>query len=179
MTGFSPGSWSSSGWPRTRCARCPGGPAMVPAFFSGWLTSELAPHLAGLTALDTAVHVARHGVHDRRDALGVAAAGGEHRRLRRAGRRRPAGGARDRGARWSRPSARATASASPAIPCPTTSRAVALAGHAVPDAQPRRHRGPAAPVRAGRPAFRARRLPPPRQAVAARRCCSRCTAAPG
>ena len=28
----------------------PGGPAMVPAFFSGWLTSELAPHLAGLAA---------------------------------------------------------------------------------------------------------------------------------
>ncbi len=52
----------------------PGSPAMVPAFFSGWLTSELAPHLAGLAALDTGIHVARHGVHDRHDALGVAAA---------------------------------------------------------------------------------------------------------
>jgi acetyl esterase/lipase len=46
----------------------------VPAFFSGWLTAELAPHLLGLTALDTAVHVARHGVRSRRAALGVAAA---------------------------------------------------------------------------------------------------------
>jgi hypothetical protein len=52
----------------------PGGPAMVPAFFAGWLTSELAPHLAGLAALDTATHLARHGVHDRRDVLGAAAA---------------------------------------------------------------------------------------------------------
>ncbi|MDT4911586.1 MAG: hypothetical protein QOC66_714 [Pseudonocardiales bacterium] len=50
-------------------------PASVPAFFSGWLTAELAPHLLGLTAADTAVHVARHGVRSRRDALGLAAAG--------------------------------------------------------------------------------------------------------
>lgn len=53
----------------------PGGPASVPAFFAGWLTAELAPHLAALTAADASVHVARHGVHTARDALGVAAAG--------------------------------------------------------------------------------------------------------
>ena len=53
----------------------PGGPASVPAFFSGWLSGELAPHLAALTALDTAAHTARHGVHTRRDVLGLAAAG--------------------------------------------------------------------------------------------------------
>jgi acetyl esterase/lipase len=53
----------------------PGGPASVPAFFSGWLTGELAPHLSALTALDATVHTARHGVHSRRDALGLLAAG--------------------------------------------------------------------------------------------------------
>ena len=53
----------------------PGGPASVPAFFSGWLTGELAPHLAALTVVDTAVHTARRGVRTRRDALGVLAAG--------------------------------------------------------------------------------------------------------
>jgi acetyl esterase/lipase len=53
----------------------PGGPASVPAFFSGWFTGELAPHLLGLTALDTATHVARHGVRSRQDALGVLVAG--------------------------------------------------------------------------------------------------------
>ncbi len=52
----------------------PGAPASVPAFFSGWLTAELAPHLLGLTALDTAAHLARHGPHPRRDALGAVAA---------------------------------------------------------------------------------------------------------
>jgi acetyl esterase/lipase len=54
----------------------PGGPASVPAFFSGWLTGELAGHLLGLTAVDTAQHVARHGVRTRGDALGVLAAAG-------------------------------------------------------------------------------------------------------
>lgn len=53
----------------------PAGPTVLPAFFSGWLTSELAGHLAGAAALDTAQHVARHGVRTRRDALGIAAAG--------------------------------------------------------------------------------------------------------
>ena len=44
----------------------PGGPASVPAFFAGWLTAELAPHLLAATAADTAVHLARHGVRSRR-----------------------------------------------------------------------------------------------------------------
>lgn len=52
----------------------PGGPASVPAFFAGWLTSELAPHLAAATALDVGLHVARHGVHTRSDRLGLALA---------------------------------------------------------------------------------------------------------
>jgi acetyl esterase/lipase len=52
----------------------PGAPVSVPAFFSGWLTSELSPHLLGLTAADTAAHLGRHGVHTRRDALGTVAA---------------------------------------------------------------------------------------------------------
>lgn len=47
-------------------------PAMVPVFFAGWLTSELAPHLAGLTAVDAAVHLRRPG--NRRTALALAAA---------------------------------------------------------------------------------------------------------
>ncbi|MEO9138549.1 MAG: alpha/beta hydrolase [Jatrophihabitans sp.] len=51
------------------------GPAVVPGFFAGWLTSELAPHLAGLTVLDAALEVRRHGVHGRSGALGLAAAG--------------------------------------------------------------------------------------------------------
>lgn len=53
----------------------PGGPAGVPAFFSGWLTAELSSHLLAATAIDTGIHLARHGVHSRRDLLGLAAAG--------------------------------------------------------------------------------------------------------
>jgi acetyl esterase/lipase len=53
----------------------PGGPASVPAFFAGWLTAELAPHLAAATAVDAGVHLARHGVRSRHDALAAAAAG--------------------------------------------------------------------------------------------------------
>ena len=34
----------------------PGFRAGIPAFFAGWLTSELAPHLLALTAADTAAH---------------------------------------------------------------------------------------------------------------------------
>ncbi|HVW40826.1 MAG TPA: alpha/beta hydrolase [Amycolatopsis sp.] len=45
--------------------------AAIPAFFAGWLTGELAPHLLALTAADTAAHVARHGTRDRL-ALGMA-----------------------------------------------------------------------------------------------------------
>jgi acetyl esterase/lipase len=52
----------------------PGGPASVPAFFSGWLAGELAPHLAAVTAVDAAVHTARHGVRRRSDALALSAA---------------------------------------------------------------------------------------------------------
>jgi acetyl esterase/lipase len=50
----------------------PGGPASVPAFFSGWLTAELAPHLLALSALDSAIHTVRHGVHTKRDVAGLA-----------------------------------------------------------------------------------------------------------
>lgn len=53
----------------------PGGPASVPAFFAGWLTGELAPHFAALTAVDAAVHVRRRGLRTRRDALALLAAG--------------------------------------------------------------------------------------------------------
>jgi len=52
----------------------PGGPASFPAFFAGWLTSELAPHLIALTAADTIAHVARHGTSSRKDKVAVAAA---------------------------------------------------------------------------------------------------------
>jgi acetyl esterase/lipase len=53
----------------------PGGPASLPAFFAGWLTAELAPHALAATALDAGVHTLRHGVHTRRDKVGLAAAG--------------------------------------------------------------------------------------------------------
>ncbi|MFF0813990.1 alpha/beta hydrolase fold domain-containing protein [Rhodococcus sp. NPDC003318] len=46
----------------------------VPAFFAGWLTSELAPQLLAATALDAGVHVARHGLRSRTDRLGLALA---------------------------------------------------------------------------------------------------------
>lgn len=52
----------------------PGAPTSVFAFFSGWLTTELAPHLLAATAADTAVHVARHGIRSRTDRIGVALA---------------------------------------------------------------------------------------------------------
>jgi acetyl esterase/lipase len=52
----------------------PGGPASVPAFFAGWLTGELAPHLLGLTALDAGVQLTRQGIGTREDALGLLAA---------------------------------------------------------------------------------------------------------
>ena len=54
----------------------PAGPAVLPGFVSGWLTTELAGHLGAVAAVDAASHVARHGIHSRRDALGVAAAAG-------------------------------------------------------------------------------------------------------
>src|SRR5688500_11051916 len=49
----------------------PGFRVGVPAFFAGWLTGELAPHVLALTAVDTANHLAR----GRRDPLGLALAG--------------------------------------------------------------------------------------------------------
>lgn len=46
----------------------------VPAFFAGWLTSELAPHLLALTAADTAAHLARRGARTWSDRVGTALA---------------------------------------------------------------------------------------------------------
>jgi len=53
----------------------PGAAVGVPAFFSGWLAGELAPHLLGATAFDTGVHLLRHGIRYRRAALDLAVAG--------------------------------------------------------------------------------------------------------
>lgn len=50
----------------------PGMPLSVPAFLSGWLTAELAPQLLALTAMDSAVHLARHGASSRGDKIGLA-----------------------------------------------------------------------------------------------------------
>ncbi|HZY76684.1 MAG TPA: alpha/beta hydrolase [Jatrophihabitantaceae bacterium] len=52
----------------------PGERASVPAFFAGWLTAELAPHLLAVTAADTLTHVARRGLSGRGDKLALAAA---------------------------------------------------------------------------------------------------------
>jgi acetyl esterase/lipase len=49
----------------------PGFEAGIPAFFAGWLTGELAPHLLAVTAADTAVHTTRK----RRSVAGLALAG--------------------------------------------------------------------------------------------------------
>lgn len=49
----------------------PGFRAGIPAFFAGWLTSELAQHLMVLTATDTAAHAVRRG---RRSRAGLAVA---------------------------------------------------------------------------------------------------------
>ncbi|MEV0946444.1 alpha/beta hydrolase [Rhodococcus sp. NPDC049939] len=53
----------------------PGAPASVVAFFSGWLTTELAPHLLVATAADAAQHAARRGARTRADRVGLALAG--------------------------------------------------------------------------------------------------------
>ncbi|WP_298177783.1 alpha/beta hydrolase [Saccharomonospora sp.] len=45
----------------------------IPSFVTGWLTSELAPHLLALTVTDTAAHVARRGVRNT-DRTGLALA---------------------------------------------------------------------------------------------------------
>ncbi|MFD4264993.1 alpha/beta hydrolase [Rhodococcus sp. NPDC058481] len=52
----------------------PGMWASVPAFFAGWLTSELAPQQLGATVLDAAVHLGRHGASTRTDRAGLALA---------------------------------------------------------------------------------------------------------
>ncbi|MFE5707748.1 alpha/beta hydrolase [Rhodococcus sp. ACS1] len=52
----------------------PGAPTSVVAFFSGWLTTELAPHLLAVTAADAAQHAARHGTRTRSDRVGLALA---------------------------------------------------------------------------------------------------------
>jgi acetyl esterase/lipase len=49
----------------------PGFRAGIPAFFAGWLTSELAPHLLAVTAVDAATHASAR----RRDPVGLALAG--------------------------------------------------------------------------------------------------------
>ena len=49
----------------------PGYRVGIPAFFAGWLTGELAPHVLAATATDTAAQIAR----GRRDPLGFALAG--------------------------------------------------------------------------------------------------------
>ncbi|MFD4367722.1 alpha/beta hydrolase fold domain-containing protein [Rhodococcus sp. NPDC058521] len=49
----------------------PGMPLSVPVFMSGWLTAELAPQLLALTATDSAIHVARHGIRSRSDKVGL------------------------------------------------------------------------------------------------------------
>ncbi|MEU3270753.1 alpha/beta hydrolase [Saccharomonospora sp. NPDC006951] len=46
----------------------------IPAFFAGWLTGELAPHLLALTVADSAAHVARTGPRGA-DRAGLAMAG--------------------------------------------------------------------------------------------------------
>jgi acetyl esterase/lipase len=53
----------------------PSAPAAVPAFFAGWLTSELAQHMLALTALDTAQHLIRTRKLSRGAALGLLAGG--------------------------------------------------------------------------------------------------------
>jgi acetyl esterase/lipase len=43
----------------------------IPAFFAGWLTTEMAPQLLALTVADTVTHLARHGRGGRADRLGL------------------------------------------------------------------------------------------------------------
>ncbi|MDG3011378.1 alpha/beta hydrolase [Rhodococcus sp. D2-41] len=49
----------------------PSMPLSPVSFFSGWLTSELAPQLLGVLAVDNAVHLARHGLRRRGDKAGL------------------------------------------------------------------------------------------------------------
>lgn len=52
----------------------PGFRAGIPAFFAGWLTSELVPHLVALTAADATAHVVRRDRPRSRLGLALAAA---------------------------------------------------------------------------------------------------------
>lgn len=52
----------------------PGFRAGIPAFFAGWLTSELVPHLMALTAGDAAAHVVRRKGRRSKAGLALAAA---------------------------------------------------------------------------------------------------------
>lgn len=54
----------------------PGMPLSPVSFFSGWLAGELAPHLMAAAAVDTTVHLARHGLSDRRSKIGLALGAG-------------------------------------------------------------------------------------------------------
>jgi acetyl esterase/lipase len=49
--------------------------ASIPAFFAGWLTGELAPHLLAVTVADTAQHFLRKGSRSKADSVGLALAG--------------------------------------------------------------------------------------------------------
>jgi acetyl esterase/lipase len=63
-------------------------PASVPAFFAGWLSGELAPHLLAVTALDSAYSVARHGLRsERRGLLAASVAAGGYAALIAGGQR--------------------------------------------------------------------------------------------
>jgi acetyl esterase/lipase len=48
-----------------------GARASIPAFFAGWLTAELAPHLLALTVADTVAHLVRHRRATRADRIGL------------------------------------------------------------------------------------------------------------
>jgi acetyl esterase/lipase len=48
-----------------------GARASIPAFFAGWLTAELAPHLLALTVTDTVAHLVGHRRATRADRIGL------------------------------------------------------------------------------------------------------------
>ncbi len=54
----------------------PGMPLSPVSFFSGWLAGELAPQLMAAAAVDNTVHLARHGLTDRRSRIGLALGAG-------------------------------------------------------------------------------------------------------
>src|SRR5699024_6846425 len=54
----------------------PGMPLSPVSFFSGWLAGELAPQLMAAAAVDNTVHLARHGLTDRKSKIGLALGAG-------------------------------------------------------------------------------------------------------